>query len=48
MNRIFPLALIIGTIVAGYALSSETTYLHRECIANGNTPEECSLKVYGR
>ena len=46
--RIIILALITLTAGTGIALSSETTYMHRECVANGNTPEECSVKLYGR
>jgi hypothetical protein len=46
--RIIILALFIITTGTGIALSSETVHMHRECVANGNTPEECSVKLYGR
>lgn len=47
-NRIAFFALMAGTITAGFALSSETTYMHRECVANGSSYAECSVKLYGR
>lgn len=51
MDRIFPVAffsLMIGTLVAGHVLATETQYKLRECIASGNNPAECELKHYGR
>ncbi len=50
-NRLFPFAffaLMFGTIAAGYALSTETQYMYREGVANGNNESLCSLKFYGR
>lgn len=51
-NRIFPalfFTLMFGTLAAGFALSSETQYLMRECLHSGDyTPAECELRHYGR
>lgn len=45
MTKIAILALLLGGLAVQ---GTETNYRYRECVANGNSPEQCALTNYGR
>lgn len=47
MSKIFILAAIVWLGTA-HALGTETNFKFRECVANGNSADQCALTHYGR